>query len=763
MTVVPGPEIFWTTLASVTAVLFLATLIGRACSLAFPRALKGIARFYLAPALGLASLTIVASMLGRVLPLGNSAVVTIVVIALLAVGLFLEQSPRRAAGHALLVSIFGIACGASMLAPLFAYGGFSAHNDAFTYLVHSNWLQEHALREAVLPEALTPRTTQIALYQQEGLRMGASFLLALLQGLAGFRWSYEIYPAVVIAAVATCCLAVGFPLARALRPMRRSLRLALLALPAFSLGGLVFGADFGFLPQTIGLALGASLLFAVGPLLRPVASAGTSGVVIAKAAVPCAILFAGATLAYTELAPFVLVAMLGSGLAFALRWGGWARISLFGCILVGLSILLLNVELVRAYAALRAQSRAVVGSPVDWTLLGYVAHAFGVHGGAWDMFQWTRSERPPALSLALGWLLLGLSIGATLAGARSIGRSVMSGALMPALAATTVFMLGILYFRFLVPSPFPKGVGQSWSQFKLSEWAHPFIVAFALLASTALRGRSGRVFDGTIVALFTIGLVAATLTGVARAAPLMQYYSGVKNLNRFYLGFRDAVLAHCPADMPVYLALGGNDLKFRQMAVLYLYDREVTSDWTDDGYIFPWLPTGRRRQELTRGSCVVEPAGHGGRLSHAEVIGPVQVGIFDGSTQVRIVSVTGAYERESDGRNSWHWVEHRISFKFPSSSAFPAGSRTRLCFEYATRGNQTLTVRVSKQDGLSQEIRLRSTNDALATFDKINEFPASELAEVSIETDGEAYSLGGRDARMAAMIIRNVSVASLPP
>lgn len=49
--------------------------------------------------------------------------------------------------------------------------------------------------------------------------------------------------------------------------MRRSQRLLLLALPAFGLGGLTFGANFGFMPQTLGMALAAGALFMAGPVL----------------------------------------------------------------------------------------------------------------------------------------------------------------------------------------------------------------------------------------------------------------------------------------------------------------------------------------------------------------------------------------------------------------------------------------------------------------------------------------------------------------
>ena len=281
MTNILGTGIFWTTLASLAAILSLATIIGRAWSAVFPYKLQAIARYYLAPVLGLASLVIIASVIGRVLPLGNSVVVPWIVTAILVLAFLRERHVGQAFFHALLVSVFGIFCAASILGPLFAHGAFNAHNDTFTYLVHSTWLQTHAFNETIPAEMVTPLTTQISIYQL-GDRMGGSFLLALLQSLLNLHWSYEVYPAVVSAAIAVCCLAIGFPIARALHPIRRSIRLALIALPALNLGGFVFGANMGFLPQTVGLAIGASLLFALGPVFRWLYTTNTTWLGVGK-------------------------------------------------------------------------------------------------------------------------------------------------------------------------------------------------------------------------------------------------------------------------------------------------------------------------------------------------------------------------------------------------------------------------------------------------------------------------------------------------
>lgn len=760
MTNLFGTGIFWTTLIALTAIFSLATIIGRAWAPVFPLKLRAIAKFYLAPVMGLASLVIIASVIGRVFTIGNSVVVPWIVIAILVFALFSERNIGKAFYHALLVSVFGIVCAVSILGPLFVHGGLNTHNDTFTYLVHGNWLQTHAFNEIIPAETVTPLTTQISLYQL-GYRMGGSFLLALLQALLNLQWSYEVYPAVVSSAIGVCCLAIGFPIAQTLRHMRRSIRLAMLSLPALNFGGLVFGANLGFLPQTVGLAIGTGFIFTLGPMLRWVCNPNTKWFEIGKGSLPCAVLFAGATFAYSEIAPFLLVAGFASGMVLSLRYRTIKNVVLYGSVLFGFSILLLNTELLRACVALRAQSVAAVGTAVDWTLLGYIGHAFGVHGGAWDVFQWSLPENYCSPSFILGLLCLGLAGGVIFVGGRFVFRSTTSGDLMPTVGLVLIFMCCIMFFRYFVQSPFPKGVGQSWSQFKLSEWAHPFLLALVLLALASLRPRLGRSFNSLILALFVIALVSTTLFGIARVAPLIKYYRGVHDLNQFYFDFRNTVLSTCPRNEPIYLALGGQHHKFRQMVVLYLYDREVKSDWSDDGYIYNRLPLDQRKQELTTGSCVVEPLAQDGLLSQGTIVGPFRVGVLDGHSKIRIASVEGAYDRESDEKNWWHWVERNISFKLQVLFVPENTPKTKVSFEYGTRGEQAVLLRIIMRDGRSQEVLLQSNGNALERFEKVFDIPPMELSEIRLETNGAAYPLGNGDPRSAAWIIRNLRISSV--
>jgi hypothetical protein len=748
------PTIFWITLAAVPALMFVATVLGRAWTALLPASLRGAARFYLSPALGLATLTVAATIFGRYVPLGQRLLLPLVLAALAVWGLARRREALAALRQSLCGGAFALVCGASILAPLLLYGGFNTDNDTFTYLAHAQWLQQHPFAETLSADTVTPYATQILLYQKAGFRMGGSYLLALLQSLLHLRWAYAAYPALLIAAIASCCLAIGFPLARRLRPMRRRQRLLLLALPAFGLGGLTFGANFGFMPQTLGMALAAAALFMAGPLLGWVACARRRPREVAIAAIPGAVMLAGATLAYSELSPFVGCALGASALLLALRRKAWANIVLHGAVMLAIAVLLLNVELLRVYAALRAQMGVVVGAPVDWRLVGFVAHAFGVHGGAWDGFQWA-TRGGPAGPLAGGLLLLALVLAPIAFNVRALWRAAMGAALLPALAVLAIFGVATLYFRYGVPSPFPTGVGQSWSQSKLADWAFPFAIALTLFSVARLRWRFTR---QAVALLFVVGLASTVAVSVSRMSHFVQGYAGVRDMQRFYVDLRAAVLAVCPPAAPVHLALDGNYSKFRQMAALYLNDRALTSDWRDDNYL-DWIPAARRNQSAAPGSCVVEPAASASKSAEARVIGPFQVAL-ERPGAIRLGEVSGTHQREADGANWWYWVEGAARFAIAPGAAPAASAKTRLRFEYLTRGAQHLTLKVVRRDGSVQQIVLEGTGQGVQPFDQLLDVAPDALADLSFSTDGKASALGPNDTRLGAWMIRNIALSA---
>jgi hypothetical protein len=137
--------------------------------------------------------------------------------------------------------------------------------------------------------------------------------------------------------------------------------------------------------------------------------------------------------------------------------------------------------------------------------------------------------------------------------------------------------------------------------------------------------------------------------------------------------------------------------------------------------------------------------------------------LFNGRGKIRISSAAGAYDRESDEINWWHWVEHKVNFKLKSMFVPDDTLKTTLSFEYGTRGKQSLSLHIINRNGTSQEVLLKSNGEALEKFSKVVDIPPIEIAEISIETDGIAFPLGNGDHRVAALIIRNLDITPLFP
>jgi hypothetical protein len=579
-------EIFWTTIVIVIVISFVILALGRLAIVLLPKYLHSNANFYLAPAIGLAILIIVASYLGNYLPFNKLAIVLWIAIIITIVALIRRKILKQVIKDSLIISAFGMFCAASLLGLLFVFGGYNAHNDAFTYLAHGDWLQDNAFSNTITIDKVSPLNSQIYLYQSQQLRMGGSFLLAMIQTLFNINWAYNAYSGLIIVGLEVACLSLGFILAQTFPNIKRLPLLALIAMPAFGLGGLVFATNFGFLPEIIGLALGVALLSTLGFILNWIVSKKPSKVLLIKAAVVIAILFSGVVYAYSEIVPFVALTIGLSAVIVIIKHRVWKSIVIFYGLMGSFSLVILNNELIRAYMAIKSQFGSVVGSAVPWPTLGFVAHIFGLHGGAWDIFQWSKASNVETGAMLLGFILLIGSIALLALAGKGVLQSIKTNVTLPLALIVILFFIGIFYFRYCVISPFEIGKGQSWSEFKLADWANPFVVFFVLFAIASLQPRLKRYFSFLVVAIAGICLVMSMYFGYVRNKPLVKYYSGTRNLSQYYQDVRSKIMKSCADNQTIYLDFPEQDLKFRQMVLLYLNDRDVRSNWANDGYIY---------------------------------------------------------------------------------------------------------------------------------------------------------------------------------
>jgi hypothetical protein len=414
--------------------------------------------------------------------------------ALLAVLLAGRRSLRAAWGDArpgaagLLVAMSGGAMVLFALLPVGLGGCPLPFNDLWTYVSVARWLQDHPFSTPVLPDPGEPLSAPVFLYQSSCLRMGSTFLLALVAAtLPG------IDPLVLSAGVTAWGLFLNlagmYLIARRaflLRPARAG---AVTLLPAVVFTPLLVSAQHGFLPQVFGTAY---LLFALALLSRLVAPADwvpRRGLVVGLAV-------AALLTVYSELLP-VLVLVGSAYLAVCLlrgyRAGRLAALARLGAVTAGALAVAGNVEWCRLLTGIRVQLHANPGFPIPWSVGEFCAFAMGgLPFRIVLVWKWQETVIP---LLAGAAFLLGCA--RLVAGRRGW---------LPGLA---VLLFAGLAGLFLLLPPAPGG-GQSWAVYKLCKWACPLVLVVQGAGLCWLFRRGGR-RAAIAVALLGGGLFLRTL------------------------------------------------------------------------------------------------------------------------------------------------------------------------------------------------------------------------------------------------------------
>src|SRR5207245_511960 len=96
------------------------------------------------------------------------------------------------------------------------------------------------------------------------------------------------------------------------------------------------------------------------------------------------------------------------------------------------------------------------------------------------------------------------------------------------------------------------------------------------------------------------------------------------------------------------------------------YDVSVISNWLDDGYIFPWLPSNKRNLPRNLARYVIAPSGAlPAQLREKAIwqVGSLVMLPTAGVPYANIASVEGGYGREIEKNRWWYWVHERIAFR----------------------------------------------------------------------------------------------------
>jgi hypothetical protein len=749
-------------LSSFSALLFLLLLVttaGRRIADLFPTAVKESSAFYVAPLLGLACLILTTTLYGWLSPFKPNISLPLT-IGLLVLGVLFEKDRSMLFRDWFIVSVFASVVTIPILAPAIRFDGFNPCTDIFTYLAQGQWLQGHAFSEAARASGFFPAETQVVLYQTGGYRMGASFLLGFVQSLFHFEWSYGAFLPTVSLAFAVGSLALG-GIIRQVLPVSKKVCLALCTLPAFTLNGFVFGAQWGFFPQVFGLAFAAGLACLIPALVGDALESKPSRLKQSVNLFPLAVCFSALLISYNDMFP-----VIGAGtflfffLMFAICFHERARLFGIMIILAAQVCLLVNFEGLRIlknymHSLLGAGSGSIrFGWPVFWSPLQFLAHSFGMKAPSPnDVFFMD--------SIISNWIFPALMIVIVIVLVKIFRAKPKNLTLLFLFCMEAVFLLAFMKFRYATPG-FPGEIGHTFLQFKIAKWAAPInlsllgiVIAWFLLKG----GKSRSVVKYAFGAAFVVGMA---IQGILGSKEYIKHFQEETMRKRSpfnaYLDLRASVEA-IPKDEVVYLAFAGH-YKLRQIATYILSDRKLASDYSDDGYILNNIPKGEINIPLETAKWMIQykPV----ETSDEEPLyrtGPFLIRRAPFNFFL-LQSIAMGYDTETEGKRSWNWVKDSVEYRFHNAGKRP---KAKVKFQFQVTGqSRTLLLDLRALSGkplASFKIPIRSgRGDYESPVVDTN----AEDVFARLSADGEPIRISAKDPREAKFLIKDLSLESVP-
>ena len=735
---------YYDSLATLCVMLVLATVIGWRLVDLLPWRLRPDSKVFFSPLLGLAVVLHLAVLLGWIGHGYRRPICLLVTAVALIVSLWGKRNLTALIKSTLLIVAFALVATTGVLYPVWRYAAINPYNDTFTYLVHGQWLQTHGFAEPAVRSGYYPAITQVLCYQWIGMRMGASFLLAYVQALIGTDWSSQVYPAVVAIPLVACALVVAGTAYSVCR--RMSLSLLCGATIGLTLNGFSYGAANGFLPQTWGLAFVVGSLGLAGQTLRRSITCST-----VKAAlgdwIPVALLLSATIHCYSEVAPFLIVAIglffCISAIPFRRHLG---RLFTIAGWLAFLCAIMVNLEWFRIVRAMRIQTSALVGMAVNWPWWHFASFAMGLRTGVHDanLYLLSKSLTPFACLVGVAIVIVGLWWTS-----RCRGRI---WSLIPHLTFLLLTVAAFVYFRLVAASPWPTGTGQSWNQFKLSNWATPSV--FCLLA-VGIAASARKSFARS--ALLSVGLLGILCAGAvhhvkladSRTHPLRQDVGLSYDPLAAFFRIRQFA-GSIPEDAPIYLNMGEGKVGARHLLMYALEDRAVAGDWNDDEWVKHWLSPEER--DLPIDCCPWIVSTDASMLPAARRVGNLWLGPASRTSFV-LQSSTGGYPREMNQTGWWHWTSQQLQFTYRIHGERPR--HMLISFVYMpvsdhrpvrlNVGNKTigLFLDAGEHNWTSEPIEVDQALDGL---------------DIAFDCDLPPVKLSEQDPRMASYLIKNLVV-----
>lgn len=642
--------------------LVVSTLIGRSLLRNNSETHYDWVKFFIAPAIGLSTFVFVSVFLGW-LPSGFKSEVCLGLFSGAAFILFYYEKEKKAFGlQCIQLALFSLIGAWGIWIMLISYAAYNPFNDTFTYLVHGQWLQNQGFGTDTIATGDHPWTTQIAIYQKLNLRMGSSFLLGFIQSLFSQDWSYQVYPSFVCFGLITA--AWTFAGAISFFSNIKQWKCLLLGLCfALSYNGVVFGAFSGFPPQLYGITLGMPGLLLLG-------------IVFKQDKIDFRLIgFVGALLAssiycYSEIAPF-----LAMSCAIFCLWNisfcnsnqrkanFYKTLATFAFV-----VIFLNFEIARTVRALLHQSGAVVGWPVPWDIPKFFMHCIGLQSGSGDGdFKLYGLDE-------LHWPVLILSLAFSTLGLYRIFNSESRKEGWGLCIYLFTLALFFIYFRYYSSNPWDSGIGQTWNQYKLSQWMSWGLSLFfytGIARAIQYSRTTSYIAYAVVIAISTLSIISQHGMADSRTQAIRNATNSNYSSFSVYEELRSDVLNNLKPQDSMYLNLQGDHLKSKQIISYFLNDIKLSSNWLDDVYIFPHLPEVNRNTSWKKANYILSPiSSYSSENEQSDIV--FRRGIWELSVPPKFIAsircIDGGYNKEMDESGWWVWTNRSLEFEISVES-----------------------------------------------------------------------------------------------
>jgi len=750
--------IYLTSLTVIVSMLFVATILGRRVADLLPSTVRTTVGFYIAPLLGLSLMVLISAVYGWISPFKTITSASICA-GIVILGLVFEKQRAELLRDWLVVSLFAIVASIPILAPAFRFDSFNPFNDTFTYLVHGQWLQHHDFAETVKTSGFYPSETQVALYQGAGHRMGGSFFLAFVQSVFHLEWSYYAYLPTMGIVFALGSLAMG-GLIQQVTPISKWGVLALCLLPAFSMNGFVFGAQYGFFPQTFGLAFAAGLVCLIPGLLEHAVKDKPTWTKQFIYLIPLALACSALLLSYNDMFP-----VLGAGVGLFLLLSGWMfrkdRSRIVGIVLIfSVQVLaLVNVEAIRiirnfVHTLLGAASGSVhFGWKVLWSPMQFVAHSFGMKSPFENQVFWI--DR-----LVSSWIFPILLIGIIYILVTILRKKPRNLTVLLLICINVIFWMAFLKFRYAAAG-LEGEIGNTFLQFKLAKWLAPINLTLLGICIAYLLSKAGKLkfaLKLSVAAALGVGMFVQVTT-VAQMFTLQLQDETMQKHSPFnvFLDLRSR-LASIPKDQVIYLGIPQEHHKVTQMVAYVLSDRKLAGKY-EDGYLRGTLPESDRDMSLDIADWMIQfKPSQTVDENPLDRVGPFLIHKAPFAFY-NLSSVNNAYGMETGDKKTWNWVNKSIEYKYQHQGK---PERTKIKFQFLLSGKpRTLTVLVDSASGENLASYKIPMLGQWGEFESPFIETHSQDLIIRLSADGESIQLSPpRDTRETRFLIQNMSIES---